>query len=276
MLNNISRFSVYKFKDENSIYFNPTEYSKFKFGCKDAARHFGHILAKDFASSINFPEIALSNKEIVVLSSAYTHLPTASFAMKDYFIRTFNSILIDLGKSPVHEAKMYRKSSYKEEYGEMSKDQRLALMGNDLFYVDINFIKDKICIFIDDVKITGAHEIKVIETLEHLGLPEMVNVNFLYLAELIDNKTNPKIENYLNYYFVKNLLCLDKIIKNDEFIMNTRVVKYILNSPHEECKIFLQYQKYMFLHTLYHNALGNAYHLIEDYQLNLNYLKTLL
>ena len=32
----------------------------------------------------------------------------------------------------------------------------------------------------------------------------------------------------------------------------------------------------MFLHTLYHNALGNAYHLIEDYQLNLNYLKTLL
>jgi hypothetical protein len=194
--------------------------------------------------------------------------------MKDYFIRELNNELVNKKFEAILEAKMYRKSSYKEEYGEMNKEQRFAIMKKDIFHIDKSLIQKNICLFLDDIVITGAHEHRVKMMLEHYEI-ESKNY-FLYYAELLNSETNPIIENYLNYAFVKNLVCLDKIIKNENFLMNTRVVKYILDSPVEECKTFLTYQKHVFLQTLYHNAIGNGYHLIDDYKMNLEYLKTLI
>lgn len=37
----IIRHSVHRFTNENDIDFDPTDYSMFKFGCKDVARKFG-------------------------------------------------------------------------------------------------------------------------------------------------------------------------------------------------------------------------------------------
>jgi 16S rRNA A1518/A1519 N6-dimethyltransferase RsmA/KsgA/DIM1 with predicted DNA glycosylase/AP lyase activity len=72
---------------------------------------------------------------------------------------------------------------------------------------------------------------------------------------LTDNSTDPQIENFLNYASMKNLLDLNAIIANEPYALNTRMVKFILNAPHDECRMFLQYQKDVFLHTLYSNAL---------------------
>jgi len=273
----MNKFSAYTFTNKNDLGFDPTEYSKFKFGCKDAARKFGTELAQKFIANKQFKEIVSlchgTETRIVVLSSPFVHIPTATFAMKDYFIRVLNAELIKKSCEPVMECKIYRRSSYKEEYGEMNKEERFAVMANDDFYVDANFIKGKICLFLDDIIITGAHEHRILNMLHKFELTEHMAHYFLYFAELKGTKANPNIENYLNYYFVKNLNCLDKIIKNEEYLMNTRVIKYILNANHEECKIFIQYQKHSFVHTLYHNAIGNGYHKIEDYALNLNYIK---
>lgn len=279
-MSKVIRFSAHKFDWQGDIAFSPEEYSKFKFGCKDAARNFGTDLAKKFIASTHFGIITrlskTKNKRIIVLSSPYVHIPTATFALKDYFVREFNSALIEADTMPVLEAKIYRKSSYKEEYGEMSKEERLRVMENDTFYVDANLLKDNICIFLDDIVITGAHEHRIMKMLSAYGLDTSPDNYFLYFAELTNPRTSPKIENYLNYYFVKDLVSLDKIIKNEPFLMNTRVVKYILNAPHEEAKTFFNYQKYSFLHTLYHQAIGNGYHQIEDYKTNLFYLKSML
>jgi hypothetical protein len=277
-----NRFSLKKFRSIEDIEatqdhyacLQPIDYSKFKFGCKTTAREFGHDLANGFSSSDIFKEIIKSDKTIVVLSSPYLHIPTATFAMKDYFVRTLNSILVDKGCSPVQESKVYRRSSYKEEYGEMTKEQRMSVMKGDFFYLDQNFLKGRICLFLDDIRITGAHEHRVKESIKEFE--HCIEPYFIYYAELIDEKTDPSIENYLNYYFVKNLVDLDKILKNEEYIINTRVVKYILDSDPVECKTFAQYQKYSLLHTVYHYAIGNSYHLIPDYQKNLQMIKELL
>ena len=282
---NITRFSAHKFTEENDLTFNPETYSKFKFGCKDGARSFGTELAQKFIESKHFKFIVnlskKDNKRIVVFSSPYVHVPTATFAMKDYFIRVFNNALIKHGCEPVLECKIYRKSSYKEEYGEMSKEERYKVMQEDSFYVDRHFIENRIRIFLDDIVITGAHEHRIKNMLdkcqEDVPFSDFCYANyFLYFAELCNSDQNPTIENYLNYHFVKDLICLDKIIKNEEHLMNTRVVKYILNAPHDECKTFLHYQKYSFIHTLYHQAIGNGYHKIDDYKENLNAVKCLL
>lgn len=276
----IRRFSAHKFTSETNLPFSADKYSKFKFGCKDSAREFGVELAEKFISSLQFRiiilELNLNTRRVIILSSPYEHVPTATFALKNYFVRTLNAALVDKGLDPVLEAKIYRKTSYKEDYGDMSKEDRFNLMKNDAFYVDANMLKDNICIFMDDIIITGAHEHHILKMLEQHNLHKSPYNYFLYFAELTNPLTNPKIENFLNYYFVKDLICLDKIIKNDPFLLNTRVIKYILISKHEDCRAFLNYQKPVFLHTLYHEAIGNGYHKIEDYQKNLFYLKTLI
>ena len=275
----IKRFSVYKFTDETDMTFNPTDYSMFKFGANSISRKFGNTLAKKFINSVNFQEILknLNNnpeKRIVVLSSPYVYIPTATFAMKDYFIRTINDKLIELGQMPVIETKIYRRSSYNSDYGEMTKAQRFNVMKNDIFHVDKFIVENNICIYLDDIVITGAHEHRIQQMIKKYNIN--ADNYFLYYAELINHETNPVIENYLNYHFVKNLNSIDWIIKNDEFKMNTRSVKYILNATTEDCKTFLLKQKQTFLYKLYSNAIGNNYHTLEAFKTNITLLKSMI
>lgn len=284
----INRFSAHKFSAANAsselgyLPFSAVKYSKFKFGCKDSAREFGQELAWKFINSTEGQNVIIIAQTlklpIVVLSSPYEHVPTATAAMKDYFIRCFNSALREQEVSPVLEAKIYRSCSYQQDYGCLSSKERRNLIGNDSFYVDANFLKDKINIFLDDVYITGAHESTMVRMLMACGVLNKNTAHnyFLYFAELANPHANPAIENTLNYFYVKNLVCLDKIIKNEAFILNTRVVKYILNAAMDECATFLNYQTNSFLHTLYHAAIGNRYHKIPEYTHNLNYLKYLV
>ena len=266
------RFSLHKVVEQGKFPFSPEAYSKFKFGCKDTARDFGIALADAFAWEYIIPKKL--TKQIVVTSSPYCFIPTATFAMKDYFVQRLNQYLVQAELPVVEETKIHRTVTYKEDYGELSAEERFALIQNDGFHMDTTFIKDKHIIFLDDIRITGSHERVINRMLGELNIEE--HCIFTYFAELTNMDIDPKVENYLNYYFVKSLLDLDKIIKNDNFLFNTRVVKYMLNSPHEEFKTFINYQRVKFLETFYYLAIGNSYHLMDDYKENLNYLKKLL
>ena len=91
----------------------------------------------------------------------------------------------------------------------------------------------------------------------------------LYFADLQNSTVNPNIENYLNQYYVKNLSDLDQIIKNDKFVFNTRVVKYILNNTSKDCLNFLGMQSLEFIRELFFLAIGNSYGQFEEYKENL-------
>jgi hypothetical protein len=55
------------------------------------------------------------------------------------------------------------------------------------------------------------------------------DIYMLYFARLINKNIHPNIENLLNYYLVKTIFDLEAIIKSGNFIINKRIVKYILN-----------------------------------------------
>lgn len=267
----VFRVFVKAIQDEQGTGLNPIEYSKFKFGCKQMARHYGYDLAVAFIDMLErFP----IDKQIVVCSSPYCFIPTATFAMKDYFIQRLNVFLVAQGLPVVQETKIHRTITYKEDYGGLTADERMKLIQNDDFHIDTEFIKDKHLLFLDDIRITGSHE-RVIERMyQNYGLTN--SHHFLYYAVLANPDIHPNIENRLNYAFVKSLLDLDKIIKNEDFLLNTRTVKYMLNAPFEDFVPFINYQRHSLAQTVYHSAIGNSYHLIEDYATNFNYLKKLL
>jgi hypothetical protein len=262
-------YSLHKIQDSNNFGFNPKKYSKFKYGDDSVAKEFGCALAEGFINDF-LAKTPIIN-QIVVISSPYAFIPTATFGMKNYFVFRLNRWLVENEYLVVQETKVTRSITYKEDYGELDEVQRLKLIGNDTFQIDREFLKGKVLLFLDDIRITGSHEKMITKMLREYRLEN--EVHLLYFAELINKNIHPNIENFLNYYHVKSIFDLDDIIKNERFSINTRIVKYILNNDSETFKIFIQNHSDSFLELLYDMAIGNNYHAIEAYQEN---LKTLI
>lgn len=265
-------FSLHKIDNTETFSFCAKSYSRFKFGDDVVAADFGRALAEGFIAN----ELAIHpiQKQIVVISSPYAFIPTATFAMKNYFVFTLNTWLAEQGMPVVQEAKIHRTITYKEDYGELDAQQRLALIGNDHFHIDQFFLKDKALIFLDDIKITGSHEKMIHKMIQEYGLKN--DTYLLYFAELVNTSIHPNIENYLNYFEVKSIFDLDGIIQNGKFAINTRIVKYILNAEANQFDQFIRNQTQEFVSTLFGMALGNSYHTIDAYVANMNKLKRLL
>ncbi len=268
----IVNYSLHKINNEVDFGFNPQHYSSFKFGDDKIAKEFGTNLAKGFIQ--DFLQYQQIKQQIVVISSPYAFIPTATFALKNHFVFKLNRWLADNGHAVVQETKVHRTVTYKEDYGELSAKQRLELISNDSFHIDKDFLNNKILIFLDDIKITGSHERMILNMAKNYNLNNQIYM--LYFAELVNDTIHPNIENYLNYFSVKSIFDLDDIISNPNFCINTRIVKYILNTATESFMVFLNSQTHAFINHLYDMALGNGYHTIDSYAQNLNHIKNYL
>lgn len=264
-------YSLHKITDTSNFGFCPDDYSRFKFGDDEVAERFGIGLAEGFikAHLENGPV-----PQLVVVSSPYSFIPTATFAMKNHFVFRLNRWLAAHGYPVLQETKVHRTITYKEDYGELDAAQRLKLIGNDSFHIDKAFLEGKKILFLDDIRITGGHEKMILKMVDTYDLQN--DIYLLYYAELQNKNIHPNIENYLNYHFVKSIFHLEKIIQQEQFFINTRLVKYILNYDYESFCIFLQNQSDKFINLLYNMALGNGYHTIEAYQKNLNFISNYL
>lgn len=262
-------YSLHKIDNGLKFGFNPDDYSRFKFGDDRVAKAYGKSLAEGFIK--DFLEDSAISDQIVVISSPYCFIPTATFAMKNYFVYQLNHWLAEHNKPVVQEAKIHRTITYKEDYGALSAEERLKLIGNDSFHIDKDFLKDKVLFFLDDIKITGSHEKMILKMVKEYGLTN--NIFMLYFAELINDDIHPNIENYLNYHQIKNVSDLDLIVKSGYFCFNTRIVKYILNCDFNSFQSFLEQQSDEFVQSLYNLSLGNSYHTIDSYAENFNFLK---
>ena len=258
-------YSLHKIQNTDNFGFSPAKYSKFKYGDDSIAKEFGNALAEGFIE--NYLSVNPIIEQMVVISSPYAFIPTATFGMKNYFVFRLNRWLAEHNLPVVQETKVTRSITYKEDYGELDEAQRLSLIGNDTFQIDREFLRDKVLIFLDDIRITGSHERMITKMLQEYNVEN--ETHLLYFAELINRNIHPNIENFLNYYYVKSIFDLEGIIKNERFSINTRIVKFILSSEPNSFKIFIQNHSDSFLELLYNMAIGNSYHTIEAYQENL-------
>ena len=258
-------YSLHKIQNTDNFGFSPAKYSKFKYGDDSIAKEFGNALAEGFIE--NYLSVNPIIEQMVVISSPYAFIPTATFGMKNYFVFRLNRWLAEHNLPVVQETKVTRSITYKEDYGELDEAQRLSLIGNDTFQIDREFLRDNVLIFLDDIRITGSHERMITKMLKEYNVEN--ETHLLYFAELINRNIHPNIENFLNYYYVKSIFDLEGIIKNERFSINTRIVKFILSSEPNSFKIFIQNHSDSFLELLYNMAIGNSYHTIEAYQENL-------
>jgi hypothetical protein len=267
-----STFACHSILRKNIFGFDPDDYSRFKFGDASAAAKFGKELAENFIRS--YHKTLLENKQWVVLPSPYTAIPTASYVMTEHFIRILNRYLCEKGMKALEVSKIHRYKTYSVDYGELNAEDRLGLILNDKYSLDKNFLADKNLIFVDDIKITGSHELVIKNLLKKNGLTN--DSFFLYFAELKSNEIHPNIENYLNYHFVKSLNEITEIIESGNFRFNTRVVKYILLADFISFEKFILQSSNDFRNELTDLAISNSYPEMPEYRRNFNYLINLV
>jgi hypothetical protein len=262
-------YSLHHIHHDDKFGFDADDYSRFKFGDGAVSKDFGTRLANGFIN--HYLKENPVTEQIVVISSPYSFIPTATFAMKVWFVYRLNRWLAEHGLPVVQETKVHRTITYKEDYGELNAEQRMNLIGNDQFHIDKDFLVKKTLIFLDDIRITGSHERMILKMAANYGLDN--DIHMLYFAELINKDIHPNVENHLNYHKVKSIFDLDGIIKSDDFCINTRIVKYILISEFDSFCVFILNQTATFVELLYNMALGNGYHTIDAYEQNLNFIK---
>lgn len=262
-------YSLHKILEKDNCPFQEKEYSRFKFGDKFFAEKFAKELFDGFV--FKYQDLILSSKEIVILPSPYLSIPTASNFLCYYFKKQLNSFLFKNNKKASIESKIYRNQTYVTDYGNLDFEERVKLISNDTYYIDRNFIEGKLCIFVDDIKITGSHEHTVNKILDQY------NVNgdfiFLYYAELANKEIHPNIENHYNYYAVKNVEDIVAIINSEHFQFNTRIVKFILSLNEGEFDYLIKNISEEKSNDLFHLAISNNYHQIIEYKNNINVIK---
>jgi len=254
--------SLYKTDNFPQEFFS--NYSKFKHGSKTCAREFG----KQVSTVVDFP----SNSTLVFYSAPFNNIHTASNAFKDYLLSSCSKQFIEKNIL-VKQGKINRQYSYDDDYGLMNKEERTKAISSDLFHIDKTFIQPTdVLVFIDDIKITGSHEDRIKELLVRENIEN--EIMFIYIAQYTGN--NATIEHALNHKDVNNLKDINHIIRNEEFIFNTRVVKYILKSDIEHFVSFITYQSITFQETLFSLSILNNYHNNEKYKANFDILRNIL
>ncbi|WP_062059760.1 phosphoribosyltransferase family protein [Aquimarina longa] len=261
------RYSLYKIEEKENHPFKPQDYSKFKFGDKFYAKKFAKELFKGFVAE--YGDILLSNEDsIVILPSPYLSIPTASNFLCYYFKKHLNKFLFENNKKVAIESKIYRNQTYVADYGNLDFEERIQMISNDTYYIDRNFISGKLCIFVDDIKITGSHEYTVKKVLDTYDVDG--DFVFVYLAELMNKDIHPNIENYYNYAAIKDIHDIIDVLDSHDFQFNTRIVKYILKLDKEQFDFFLSKISSQRANELFELAISNNYHKIVEYENNIN------
>lgn len=265
------RLAVHQVTRDDVQSFSPAEYSKFKFGRQDTAAQYAKELFLAFQDDYRS---LVQGRNVVVFPSPYSSIPTASYYIAKAFCDQLRSVSQKLAVNKVTLGKIVRGVTYKQDYGELGLEDRFNLIKNDSYSFETVFEKEDLLIFIDDISVTGSHQM-VLEKL----LRESKTSNpalFLYAIAVTNPKVCPTIENAFNYASVSKKSDLVEIFNHSDFSINTRTVKFFLKEPLEEFTRLLPLINPDILRLVLSEAQGNGYHEMEQYQSGYEVLENFL
>jgi hypothetical protein len=254
-----NEFSLHHFEDIYNMGFDPVDYSHLKFGCDKTAMRFGYELADGFFKK--FHDVLLANR-CVVIPSPYNFVPNAATIMTKHFVDRLNSLLVNENGVHVDYSIIHRKVSYINDYGFLSKEKRASLINGDDFFLNTEYLEGKLLIFVDDVKITGTHEEKLIDIMQKRGITN--DCFFLYFASYCGD--NPTIEAQLNFAGIHSVLeYADYILYNESHII-VRPLKYLLSQEPSCLRQALKMLPAKTIREIYCGCLGEGYYKLPSYQ----------
>ena len=264
-----TRFAAHSFSSYEDTPFDVKDYSRLKFGCDTTAKKFGYQLAEAFFAA--HADKILAN-QCVVIPSPYNFVKNAATVMTLHFVDRINELCVNANGRHVEYCTIARKVSYTADYGFLSKEKRKGLINQDTFYINREQMRGKLLIFIDDVRITGAHEEKLVDVLTTRKLKN--DAMFLYFAEYFGDQ--PEVEAKLNFSAIKSLDDYVDLTKTENHHLIVRPIKYLLGQDESNFVELTKKLDAKFLLKLFFAAISEGYSSIPLYQANLASLKLAL
>jgi hypothetical protein len=207
-------------------------------------------------------------------------IPTSSYYLTQTFYKTFKQFLAEkrIETIQIEFGKIERCQTYTEDYGALTAEERFNFIKSDTYKLITVPAKDDLCIFIDDISITGSHQ----RVVEHLLVSSSIETNsfYLYFAKLSNSTVCPSFENVLNYSFIDEFDKLIELITSDDYCITTRTTKYILSQKNEDLNKLITYlikkDKFEIWSELITMSYANEYNKIELYKQNLFQLESCL
>ncbi len=165
--------------------------------------------------------------DIILTSSAFGSVPTAIYAVVLAMVPQLAEIGVKAEVVKINRSGNFRVNNYGSmnatERGASLKERKISLSEEDL-----NRIRGKLVVVVDDIKVTGSHEIAITQLLEST---EVRLVRFCYLVSFTKElaETFPQAEDLFNSAVVRTLADLLHFT-NDEFVVNARTIKMILST----------------------------------------------
>lgn len=242
-------------------------YSRMKFGDNRAAMEIGYEMADLLFNEHS--DLLLANN-VVVIPSPYNYVKNAATVVTEHMIDRLNCHLVNANGKHVEYSIIHRKVSYIADYGFLSKDKREQLLSNDKFYLNKDFLKGKLLIFVDDIKITGTHEEKLVEVLDKENMDN--DVVFVYSARYFGS--NPEIEAQLNFAGINSVEEYVELATEPDHNILVRPIKFLLKQKPVYFRENFVYKVSMkFLRAFYHACIGEGYTIIPEYQENIRFVK---
>jgi hypothetical protein len=254
------QFAVHDFENLDTASFDLQDYSALKFGSDRVARSFGYQMGDKFYNK--YSDILINNR-CIIIPSAFNVVEIAATILARHFNNRLNDLLSLGGHRIVDWTTMHRSMSYVTDYCLMPKEERKLMLKGDKLYINRDFIKGKLLIFVDDITITGAHEDKVNSFLqEELGLTNQHI--FCYYARY--NGESAEIESQLNHSGISTIHDYIKLVNEPNHHLVVRAIRFLLDKPLEDLEFALDILDNDFIDKLYFACLAKGYDKIAGYR----------
>ncbi len=239
--------------------FDIEAYSRFKYGDTRVAQQYAEALARKATKYYHTsPQIPT---KIALTSSAFRYTPTAAQSITD----TFFECMTHGRRIEMEYFKIHRTFLDGRDYAQLTPEERKEVLQKASLKIDQSqSLYDKTVWVIDDVRITGKHEEKVLHFLKENAVREVL---FLYVANLAQGSEMSWVEHYLNHAWVKNIQRFAQIVEQPYFQINARVCKFLLSYPcHSALQDFFEALSDSRIRLFYRAAKEDEFDKIPVYQ----------
>lgn len=247
-----SRYATHSFGSVLQTTFDAAAYSRMKFGSGSDARVLGYEMAEDFARHYwSF----VTERQAVVVPAPTTSVAVAATLLGWHFHNRLNHLLDQRGHAPVQWDHVHRAVTYNDNYAQLCLAERQRLLEDDERHVNVSFLTGKNLIFVDDVRITGTHEVKLAQMLRQAGLEQ--DTVFAAFAEYTGSE--PSVEHELNHVMVKNGLDVIVLSNDPEWQVTTRSLRLVLGLPEAAFAQSITSMPYRRREQVYHASIAKGY-----------------
>lgn len=275
----IETISSYNLSYENKIVvaephgFDEAAYSRMKHGDRASTQSFAFNLADQIASDV--PEF-VSGEPAPDFLVAYKTVPPACFYLSKYCLDKLNLVRVENGLEPGRVVQVFKDRVTATNYATTSPAERSKELSSIGFTLNGYSIEGRPVAVLDDVRITGAAEARIVEAIEK-GSPSLLALGYIAVFDADQAKQNPSVENDLNTASVTNITDIIPFIEHDNFDLNIRTLKLILGSSSDGFREnFLQSIPTSLLYNIYSGAISSGPDFVEAYRPSINQVKRVL